>query len=563
MSKSENKQILISCKKEFIYKFITSIAIVILLLIIPILYSKAIDYISYNAFKKAIVILIIFGVITLIYRFFEIINQKAYYKLYSKLYYNYMNLGLVKTCNNSLYSLSRFSLSEYSNILTEDFEYLSDYYSTLIIRGVEILQFIYIIIYFFFINKTIGLITLISSIGVIILLLYYNKYIVKTNELRKDYNDERVSILQEVFLSIKEIKGFNMLKKIKKNIDDVINNYILWNNKLNIDKYNIRQIALLIVDVFKVICLIYCVYLINGSYITIGVITIVYSYYTKLSDLFASIILLNENISNVRVANRRIFKLFQYAQDNPNNLENNNDISGHITFDDVLYGSRNNPTLNHVSFDIKPNTYNVLTGDERACHGIFELLLSYNRKHSGNIYIDDVEIEKYSKEDISNNINFIMLPIIFFNKSIKDNLLLFDSNFDNIVSVCKYLDIHDEILKYKDGYSTILNHNASNISNDLKYMLSFAKIFLKKSKIILIDDFLPYLTKKRKEQVINILNDLKKEHTILFITKNKSIIDNKEVDNILFINKASFVMLEPCVLMKKNCPLFLEFYKNI
>ena len=325
-----------------------------------------------------------------------------------------------------------------------------------------------------------------------------------------------------------------MLKKIKKNIDDVINNYILWNNKLNIDKYNIRQIALLIVDIFKVICLIYCVYLINGSYITIGVITIVYSYYTKLSDLFASIILLNENISNVRVANRRIFKLFQYAQDNPNNLENNNDISGHITFDDVLYGSRNNPTLNHVSFDIKPN-----------------------------IYIDDVEIEKYSKENISNNINFIMLPIVFFNKSIKDNLLLFDSNFDNIVSVCKYLDIHDEILKYKDGYSTILNHNASNISDDLKYMLSFAKIFLKKSKIILIDDFLPYLTKKRKEQVINILNDLKKEHTILFITKNKSIIDNKEVDNILFIHKASFVMLESCVLMKKNCPLFLEFYKNI
>ena len=149
------------------------------------------------------------------------------------------------------------------------------------------------------------------------------------------------------------------------------------------------------------------------------------------------------------------------------------------------------------------------------------------------------------------------------NKSIKDNLLLFDSNFDNIVSVCKYLDIHDEILKYKDGYSTILNHNASNISDDLKYMLSFAKIFLKKSKIILIDDFLPYLTKKRKEQVINILNDLKKEHTILFITKNKSIIDNKEVDNILFIHKASFVMLESCVLMKKNCPLFLEFYKNI
>ena len=53
-----------------------------------------------------------------------------------------MNLGLNKTFNNSLYSLSRFSLSEYSNIMSEDFEMVSDYYSTLVIRIVEIFEFI-------------------------------------------------------------------------------------------------------------------------------------------------------------------------------------------------------------------------------------------------------------------------------------------------------------------------------------------------------------------------------------------------------------------------------------
>ena len=87
-----------------------------------------------------------------------------------------MNLGLKKAFNNSIYSLSRFSLSEFSNIMSEDFEMVSDYYSTLIMRIVEILEFIYIIVYFFFINSIIGVITLISSSTVIFLLFYFNRY---------------------------------------------------------------------------------------------------------------------------------------------------------------------------------------------------------------------------------------------------------------------------------------------------------------------------------------------------------------------------------------------------
>ena len=150
MTKSENKKILLLCKKEFIKKLIVSILLVISLLIIPLFYSRGIDYINDHNFSYAYRIFIVLGAVTLIYRTLEIINQKSYYRLYSKLYKNYMNKGLEKTCNNSLYSLSRFSLSEYSSILSEDFELLSDFYSTLIIRVVEIFQFIYIIIDFFF-----------------------------------------------------------------------------------------------------------------------------------------------------------------------------------------------------------------------------------------------------------------------------------------------------------------------------------------------------------------------------------------------------------------------------
>ena len=561
MTKDENRKILFLCKKEFIIKLIISILLIGILLVIPILYSYGIDYINDTNFNKAYLIFIILGITFIIYRILEIINQKSYYRLYSKLYKNYMNKGLEKTCNNSLYSLSRFSLSEYSSILSEDFELLSDYYSTLVIRIVEIFQFIYIIIYFFFINLTIGIITLLLSIFVISILFYFNKFIVNTNEKRRGLNDIRISLFQEIFLSIREIKGFNILNKLRNNIDNDIDNYINSNVKLNVDKYNLRQISLGIVDIFKIVCLIYSVYLIIDGKITIGILTIVYNYYTKLSEMFTSIILLNESISNVKVAKKRIYKLFQYAKDKIV-LENDyNDVYGNIKFVDVLYGNRKKPYLNNVTFSIKNNSLNVLNGDIKACKGIFDLLLKYNEKHSGEIYIDDIEIGNYSVNNISNIIGYIMEKPIFFNKSIKDNLMLFDSNFENIMSVCERLKINNKILELSEGYNTSIK--SGSIDDDLYYMLSFAKIFLKKSRIILMEDIFDKLTRFYQDLVFNILINLKKEHTIILITKNKKIISSNEVDNIYFFKCNNLICKDKYQELYESNEVYHDYYKKL
>jgi len=561
MTKDENKKILLLCKKEFIIKLIVSILLIGILLVIPIFYSYGIDYINESNFNKAYFIFIILGITFMIYRILEIINQKSYYRLYSKLYKNYMNKGLEKTCNNSLYSLSRFSLSEYSSILSEDFELLSDYYSTLVIRIVEIFQFIYIIIYFFFINLTIGIITLLLSIFVISILFYFNKFIVNTNEKRRGLNDIRISLFQEIFLSIREIKGFNILNKLRNNIDQDINNYIKSNIKLNVDKYNLRQISLGIVDIFKVICLIYSVYLIINGEITIGILTIVYNYYTKLSEMFTSIILLNESISNVKVAKKRIYKLFQYAKDKIVVENDYNDIYGNIKFLDVLYGNRKKPYLKDVSFNIANNSFNILNGDIKACKGVFDLLLKYNEKHSGEIYIDDIEIGNYSVNNISNIIGYIMEKPIFFNKSIKDNLMLFDSNFENIMSVCERLKINNKILELQDGYNTLIK--SGNIDDDLYYMLSFVKIFLKKSRIILIEDIFDKLTRFYQDLVFNILINLKKEHTIILITKNKKIISNNEIDNIYFFKGNNLICSGKFTDLYESHEVYYDYYEKL
>ena len=541
MVSNDNKKIILSHKGKFFLKFIVSIILNVLLLIIPVYYSKLIDALSVLDFNKVYIFIIVFGSLTIFYRIIEYFNQKAYFWLYLSLYKSYMNLGLNKTFNNSIYSLSRFSLSEYSNIMSEDFEMISDYYSTLVIRIVEIFEFIYIVIYFFFLNRLIGFITLISSIFIIFLLIFFNKFIVKTNIERKNRNDLRISLFQEIFLSIRTIKGFNILNGIKKRLNNTVDDYINWHTKLNMNRFGLREIALGIVDVFKIISLIIGIRLIINGNMTLGAITIIYSYYAKLSELFISIITLSESINNKNVSLSRVTKLFQYANNHQPDESNYNDIKGEIIFKKVLYGNKLTPYLNDVSFRILPNSLTILSGNFNSCRGIFDLLIGYNRAHTGEILIDKVLYQEYSKENISNNISFMSEYPTFFNTSIRDNLLIFDNNFENIINVCKYLEIDDYIMRLPNGYETILYNNGSNLDDDIRYLLALAIIFLKKSKIILIDNIFDHVSSSLYNKLFKIVIELKGEHTIIVISNNKRIIKNKNVDKNIFLSKGIII----------------------
>ncbi|MBQ8892187.1 MAG: ABC transporter ATP-binding protein [Bacilli bacterium] len=542
MTKKDNKEVLLQNKKYFVIKFISSLFIRIFLLLIPIFYSYSIDSITMGNFNQAYIMIIMFFVFFMLYRVTEVINQITYYKLYSALYKTYLKLGLYKTCNNSLYSLSRFSMSEYSNIMSEDFETMSDYYTTLVIRIVEIMETIYIIVYFFTINIMIGYLTLFICLAVLFLLLYFNSIIARTNNERKLRNDKRISLFQELLLSVKEIKGFNILDVAIDRTNKTVDDYVKWNNKLNIDKYNLKQVSLGLINVFEFICLFIGIRLIISGNMTIGVLTIIYSYYTKLGDLFLSIITLFESNINVKVARLRIHKLFQYATVNYGENENATDVKGNIEFKNVLYGNKNHPFLNKVSFKIKEKTINVITGPTGSGKvGIFELLLRYNRQHDGKILIDDVDIKEYDSKTLSNILSSVRRDPTFFNISIKDNLSIFESNFENIISLAKELKIHDYIMSLDNGYDTILETNGSNINTDVKYLLAIMRVFLNRPKIMLFDETFDFLSKDLANGVLDTLKSLKGDNTILIISKSKSIIEMPIVDNVIMLNENKIV----------------------
>ncbi len=541
MNKQITKKILISNWKGFLLKFLISAFLRATVLILPILYGYTVNNIAKKEFNNAYLYLIISIGVLILYRISSYLNTVMYQKLYNKLFIGFSDLGLKKTYHNSIYSLSRITLGEYTNIMTGDINIMSDFYVAIIYRIVQLLEIIFIYIYFFVINFYIGIITIILSVIILILLIATSHKTQKLNEIEKHDHDKRVEILQEVLLGMKEIKGFNIFSGINKRVKYIITKYLKSLKKFVFRKEAIRNTALFSIECFQLLFFIYGVYLISHGDMELGSIIIIYSYYSKIVGNFDSIIVINESYRNMMVSNKRYFKLLEYChEDNIGIEEINNRHKGNIIFKNILYGNKLDPILNNVSFEILANNLTVIVGKAGTGKtGIFDLLLRLNVQHEGSILIDGIDISEYSNNIYYNLVSSARKNPVFFNVSIKENLNIIEPNFDKIIEVCKKLEIHDYIMSLEDGYDTVLLTNGENIHSRAKYLLSIARVLLKDSKVFLFDETTSLFDNEAEQKIINLLLTMKNKHTIVMISREYSVVE--KADKVIMIEDGEVV----------------------
>lgn len=117
--------------------------------------------------------------------------------------------------------------------------------------------------------------------------------------------------------------------------------------------------------------------------------------------------------------------------------------------------------------------------------------------------------------------------------SIRANLSLIDSNKKRQEDACKRVGIHDFILSLPDGYNTVLKEDATNLSGGQKQLLSLARALLTTSEILLLDEVTSSLDPNSTNHIMRLLNDLKRDHTIIMITHDKDLM--KKSDKILVL----------------------------
>ena len=120
-----------------------------------------------------------------------------------------------------------------------------------------------------------------------------------------------------------------------------------------------------------------------------------------------------------------------------------------------------------------------------------------------------------------------------FNLSIKDNLKLITDNEEEIIEICQKLNIHNEIIRLKQGYETVVSET-DEIPVSLKRLILIARTILKSSKIMLFDKALLGLNNEEQDIVMNYLLELKQTHTIVIVSHDRNVMKNAE--NIIVVD---------------------------
>ena len=289
--------ILKKTKKELTHKIITSVILQILLLIIPVYYTNAINYATIGSYNKSTKLLIITMVLSLLYYLWSYFNQKSWYNYYNKLYLEYTNLVTEASVDN-------VSLGEYTNIINNDIDIIGTFIGNSVTRLIQVFEFLVIYMYFLKVNFYIFLITIIMSIFMFLIIIYFGSKIQIENKSRKDYLDYKTINIHNIYDILKN------KKKIKDNsfITSTIK-YLESNAKFNLFVNAMIYLVLGFLELCRYGVIIYAVYLVSTNYMEIGTVLLIYSYYTKIINNFEVLGTIDAEYQSVKVSVNRLNKI--------------------------------------------------------------------------------------------------------------------------------------------------------------------------------------------------------------------------------------------------------------
>ena len=242
------------------------------------------------------------------------------------------------------------------------------------------------------------------------------------------------------------------------------------------------------------------------------------------------------------------FKRFLEIMDEPEENEYQGDkilenVKGDISFKDVTFSYNDSKTiLNHISFDIKQGENIALIGPTGGgkttiCH----LIPRFYNITSGEIKIDNQNINDFTLESLRKNIGIVQQDVFLFNGTIKENILYGNENAtdEQVIEASKKANIYEYICSLEDGFDTIVGERGVKLSGGQKQRISIARVFLKDPKILILDEATSALDNTTELLIQNSLNELSKGRTTIIVAHRLSTIKN--ATKILVVSNGSII----------------------
>ncbi|MEK0152886.1 ABC transporter ATP-binding protein [Tetragenococcus halophilus] len=252
------------------------------------------------------------------------------------------------------------------------------------------------------------------------------------------------------------------------------------------------------------------------------------------------------NTIQVTIASaERIFEILDEEEmvDQPSNLPAEENTPYKVRFEDVQFGYSGDQLLfTGFSLDVKPAETVAIVGPTGAGKTtLINLLERFYDVSGGSIRYDGVDIRDMPKKGLRSKLSMVLQDTWLFSGSISENIRYGNDQASaaEVKEAAKAAHVDDFVHQLPDGYDTILNEDASNISQGQKQLITIARAFLADPEVLILDEATSSVDTRTETLIQKAMNRLLENRTSFVVAHRLSTIQG--ANNIVVMNHGSIV----------------------
>jgi len=216
---------------------------------------------------------------------------------------------------------------------------------------------------------------------------------------------------------------------------------------------------------------------------------------------------------------------------------------GDVSFEHVSFGYKEDQLLiEDMNVDVRQGQTVAIVGPTGAGKTtLINLLMRFYEVNGGRITIDGKDIASMKRSDLRSLFGMVLQDTWLFNGTIRDNIGYGreGATEEEIIRAAEAAHADHFIRTLPDGYDTVLNEEASNISQGQKQLLTIARAILADPAILILDEATSSVDTRTELYIQKAMKELMKNRTSFVIAHRLSTI--RDADLILVMNKGSII----------------------
>lgn len=242
---------------------------------------------------------------------------------------------------------------------------------------------------------------------------------------------------------------------------------------------------------------------------------------------------------------KRVFQLIDEEEESDDSqmktLEK--EIKGEVVFEHVDFSYREGVELiKDLNLKVHPGNMVAIVGPTGAGKStLVNLLMRFYDVNKGAIYIDGTDIREIKRDDLRSRFGMVLQESWLFKGTVAENIGYGskDVTMDQIMDAAKKAYAHSFIKRLKDGYDTLIEEDAGNISQGQKQLLTIARAMLLDPPILILDEATSSIDTRTELKIQKAFHAMMQGRTSFVIAHRLSTI--KEADVILVMKDGNII----------------------